>query len=367
MLALNWDKKKIKREAKLSERTYWMIKAEYDNLPQNTKDQIKNEASEEEKAKAKFEDYEFVQRWVIRMRDADRVKSWKPRFNQCRRIWLILQKKNPENWTIDDIKLRAIPELRKRCPKTVFHYLIALRSLRPDFKMPDKEGQILSTKREKGKVSVAWRYIYKRIVQGKKLEAFFKAGNDGSKLGLEKELIKRLHVTLGCREGTKGKGGIIHLEWEKVDWKNRTTDVYESKTGGGFYWLGCPLDLFGDRTFEMLKEWYEMNGKPSKGLMFPNLCYGKKVETHEELELRNIYKEAGEAIGEPDIKPHFARKLHASLLKKAKVPAEVVAGKAPHGIVGVGWEDLTTLMKFYVAFADEEIEEAKQKARNLNI
>lgn len=352
LMALNWNKKQIKKKLKISERTYWRIKAQFDKLSPAEVQMIRELASEEEKVKAKFIDYEFVQRWVQRMRSGRKpIKSWKRRFNACRRVWLILQKKNPKNWTIEDIDLRVLPELRKTVKRSINYFIVALRSLRPDFKFPDEKGEALSTDR-KPEPTFEWKRIYDRIMGQNKLETFFKAG------GFKKELIKRVHVVLGSREIS-----LLNLEWERVNWQKKTIDVYETKTGGGFYWMGCPLDLFGDHTFDMLKQYWEEQGKPTSGKIFGDIKYPT---------LRRIYKEAAEAIGEPygkgkGITPHFADKLHASLLIDADVPLEMVAGDKPFGIMGRGWEDLSTLKKYYLAFRKAKIEENRQKARQLNI
>jgi len=355
LFALNWNRKKIKREMKIGEASYWRIKAEYDKLSEAEKAKIKNLATQEEKAKEKFTDYEFVQHWITRMRSGTtQIKSWRSRFNACRKIWLILQKKNPQNWTLDDIQLRVLPEIRKKA-KSVNHYLIALRSLRPDFKFPDKKGDVLRT-HKKSAPKIEWKYVYERLSQEGKLEDFLKVG------GFLAELFKRLHVTLGCREGSKGIGGILGVEWNRINWKNKTIDVYEGKTGGGFEWLNCPINLFGEKTFEMLLQYWNKQGRPTSGKIFYSMAY---------VHVRNIYKETAKAInetyGSKGITPHFARKLHASLLIDADVPLEMVAGDKPFGIMGVGWEDLSTLKKYYLAFRKAKIEENRQKAQKLNI
>jgi len=354
LLALNWEKSKIKKEMKIGEATYWRAKADYDKLSDTEKEEISRLATTEEKAKEKFMDYEFVQKWVQRMQ-SERIKSWRRRFNNCKRIWEILQKKDPQNWTEDDIKLRAIPELRKTS-KSVFDDLISVRSLRPDLK------DTVKTKREKAPITFEWKYVYERMMSQNKLEPFLKAG------GFKHELIKKLHVTLGCREG-QAIGGILGLEWNKVNWENKTIDVFEGKTGGGFYWLNCPLDLLGNRTFEMLQQYWNEQGKPTEGKIFGDITYNP-IDKNKEC-LRDIYRQATEAIGElyghGGITPHFARKLHASLLIDRDVPLEMVAGDKPFGIMGVGWEDLTTLKKYYLAFRKAKIEENRNKARTLNL
>jgi integrase len=357
MLVLGYEKKKIKKEAKISEATYWRAKAEFDRLSDAKKERIKELVTKEDKAKARFMEYPFVYRWVQLMK-SEKIKSWRKRYNACRRIWEILQKKNPENWTVDDIKIGVIPELRKRC-KCIFHYLIAIRSFRPDMK------EKLSTKREKPKPNFEWKRIFERMIEnnGEKLNEFLEVGD------FRAQLVKRLHITLGCREGTKGNTGIMGLEWNKVNWSKKTIDIFEGKTGGGFYWIDCPLDLFGEKTFEMLKEFWVKKGKPKEGKIFEDMEYHSYPHLQNMASLRGIYeasaKKIGEEFGSRHITPHFARKLHASLLNNKGIPLELVAGDKPFGVMGVGWEDLTTLKKYYLAFTKSKVKENREKARHI--
>jgi integrase len=356
MLALNWDRKKIQKETGAKHTTYFTIKAEYEGLSEDRKAEIKASALGEEKARARFEDYEFVEHWITRMKSGRKpIKSWRKNFNCCRRVWEILQKKNPEKWTLDDVDLRVLPELRKTVKRSINQYLVSLRSLRPNFKFPNEKGDVLSTDK-KPEPSFEWKYVYERIMSQNKLDTFFKVG------GFKAELLKRLQLTLGTREGTKGEGGILGLEWDRINWKKKTIDVYEAKTGGGFYWRDCPLDLFDDTTFEMLQQYWTEKGKPTSGRIFEGMNYVDH--------LRSIYKETAKALGEEygngkGITPHFARKLHACLLIDADVPLEMVAGDGHFGIMGVGWDNLDTLRKYYLAFRKSKIIEARIKARGV--
>ena len=349
-------KEEIKKKTGISEATYWRVKREFDLLDDVTRLSIRKTSEAELRSrwiKSKFIDYKFVQHWIALMK-SDKIKSWKRRFNACRRIWKILQKKNPENWTSDDYKLKVKPQILKTC-ETDYDYAIAIRSLRPDLEkdIPAKKPQ----------PKYDWKYAYARIMEQNKLETFIKIG------GFKHELLKRLHLTLGCREGSKGIGGILGLEWNRINWRNKTIDVFEGKTGGGFYWLNCPLDLFGDRTFEMLRQYWIDQGKPTMGKIFGDIKYHRRKRQEGEF-LTEIYEESAKAIGEEygreGITPHFARKLHACLLIDADVPLEMVAGDKPFGIMGVGWEDLSTLKKYYLAFRKSKIEENRNKARTLS-
>lgn len=357
LFSLNWDKKKIKRETGISERTYFRSLAEFQALPEEEKAKFRREALKEEDAKTLFTDYAFVQKWTQRMQ-SENIKSWKSRLSCCEKVWLLLQKKNPENWTPDDVKLRAIPTLREG-KKSIFLYLIAIRSLRPNLK------EHLSTKREKGQISTTWKPKFEKLVENKRqlLTTFLNCGT------LQRQTLKHAHITLGCREGVSnydlfsmGKldenkiGGLLGLRWEKVNWNNKTIDVYESKTGGGFEWQDCPLDLFGDTAFNLLIRYWEEQGKSSNGRIF-NIS---------RKELYAIYEEASDAVG-IEVNPHMARKIHASLCHEADIPLEIVAGDVPHGIVGVGWEDLTTLKKFYLAFSKSKLQEAKDHCRTISL
>lgn len=194
MFSLNYTKKKIKKEAGLSERTYFNIKQEYDALPEEVREKLRKEATKGEKARAEFTEYPYVQKWLALMK-SERLKSWRRRLADCETIWLILQKKNPQNWSYDDIKLRVIPELRKG-RKSIFHFLVSLRSLRPDFKHGFKA---IKTKGEKAKPMIAWKVAYKALVRENRIDEYFEASGDP-----DSETLVRNHVEWGCREGFAG-------------------------------------------------------------------------------------------------------------------------------------------------------------------
>lgn len=369
--ALNWNKRKIKREFHISERTYFRVKDAWEKLAQEDRDRIIREATQEEKAKAKLEDYEYVQRWIALMK-SERLRSWKSRLNLCTKVWEILNRKNPEHWTYDDIKLKVIPTLRKG-RKSIFTYLVAIRSIRPDFKHGLKA---IKTKGEKPKINFAWRIAFKQIVRKQLLQEYFKASTIQSEYPLRDEALVRCHVEWGCREGKSGFiryrkgevseteiGGILGVRWEDIDWEAATISIYETKTGGGIKWLDCPMKLFGDSAYNMLKQYWLKEGKPQSGRIF-NINIDELDAIHRRI--RKHFEEKGHEWAKV-IKPHFDRKLHASLCKHAGIPLEIVAGQAPHGIVGVGWEDISTLMKFYIAIADKELKESRVKARQLQI
>lgn len=294
------------------------------------------------------------------MMQSEKLKSWRKMLRYCERVWLLLQKKNPENWTYEDIKLRAIPELRKG-KKSIFTFLVAVRSLRPDFKTGFKA---IKTKGEKVKPQTEWKIAYKALVrEGRMQEYSMSAG--------EHEVLVRNHIEWGCREGTEGYwrwrrgeasereiGGILGARWENVDWEARTIDIYETKTGGGFMWQDCPMCLFGETAYKMLREYWEKQGRPTQGRIF-------QIDPHQ---LADIYEQIREHFKTEEwskyIRAHFDRKLHASLLRAKGVPLELVSGEAPRGIMGVGWEDVKTLQEFYLTFAEEEELQALEKAQS---
>lgn len=363
MLALGKPKREIKEVCEISERTYFSVKAQYEKLSEERKARILEKASEEEIEKRRFEDYEHVEKWMKRI---GKLKSARKRFRLCERAWNILQKKNPENWTKDDVEVRVLPEFRKTREK-LGDILVAIRSLRPDLK-PD-----LSTAGEKYQPKWDWKYIYEDIVQNDRIEEFFKSAGYEEldqqmtkrmrKIGVplspqDCECLVRSHVTWGCREGgKKSKGGLLNTDWSKVNWERKTIDIYESKVRGGIWWLDCPMDLFGETAYNMLKAYWERLGKPKEGKIF-SISYEA---------LRKIYKRISTYFGEGSIVPHFARKLHASLLAHLGVPLEIVSGDHPKGLVGVGWLDISTLKKFYITFAGEKLREARDKARMLKL
>jgi len=179
-----------------------------------------------------------------------------------------------------------------------------------------------------------------------------------SELSEKEKLVFKLHLTLGCREGWKTKGGIWNLTWDTLYLTSSESpygypagDCYEGKTKGGTWWRGIYLQLFFP---ELPKELLQYR---------PDDYHGRKVLESlgfTKSSARRIYRKIEKIIGRR-FNPHFTRHTHATLLVKAGVPMQLVAGKPESAFFGVGWEDLSTLYKFYVSLSAWSLQEFKNE------
>ena len=180
------------------------------------------------------------------------------------------------------------------------------------------------------------------------VEEFIKLMKSDELTDLDKFIIK-LHITVGCREGTgtETRSGLWGLQWSKINWDEKTIDVFESKTKGGVLWKGVYLELFFPNFIEELKYWYNRRIKDSDYILE---SLGVKKEYVRIKLARKIRKILGRYY-----RMHYNRKTHAVWLIQSDVPLELIAGKPSQAFFGVGWEDLNTLMKHYGAFAREKL------------
>jgi hypothetical protein len=170
---------------------------------------------------------------------------------------------------------------------------------------------------------------------------------------------------LGCREGTRnaeynrGRGGILGLEWNLVDWKNRTLNVYETKTKGGITWVDCPLDLFSSDCYNLLRQYWESVGKPTSGNIFP-ISY--RI-------LSKFYRDRVTPFLGRKITPHNMRDTHATWLLNMDVKVEAICGtfnraRAEGYALGVGWMNSQVFFEHYARIMrrtrDQEIEKARE-------
>jgi integrase len=180
---------------------------------------------------------------------------------------------------------------------------------------------------------------------------------------LEK-LILATHITLGCREGReevwirgrKVRGGLLGLDWSNVHWENGlpvAVDVFETKAKGGIWWLNVKLDLFFKWLPGRLKEYWERQGRPREGRIFP-ISYSKLLAIYKKVrKILNEYREQGlsPTMAVSELTPHDARRTHAMWLILADVPFEVIAGglrgEKINSPLGVLWITDITLVEYY--------------------
>lgn len=255
----------------------------------------------------------------------------------AQKAWAFLGKKDPKNWTQDDfwrfVRSDQVTE------KLQFIFACAMRAVSPPLMAIDGLTRGLK-KIEVYKVNI-FLAEFKEIIANPELSDF-------------ERLLFKLHVTLGCREGSRGKGGLLYLTWEKWSKAHATLDVFESKTRGGVTWLDCPLDAIDPNFPKEFEEYWVKKGRPVEGRIFEGLNYTTLIQ---------IYQHIKKACKIARFTPHAARKIHVNILANDyDIPLEIVAGDPPHGLMGVGWEDLTTLKKFYLSISLRRLAVMKEKA-----
>jgi len=169
--------------------------------------------------------------------------------------------------------------------------------------------------------------------------------------GVEKLYLK-LHVTTGAREGIGASepSSMWGLRWDKINWRDKIIKIWESKTKKE--WRGR-LDLFFNELPDELYQLWVKLGRP-EGYIWKTLGFTKnKFNTMIHDVLRRISKmfsdELKERFGTDRLVPHDLRRTHVVWLIDAGVDLESIA-KSDEFDLGVGWENLDTLLVYYARF-----------------
>jgi hypothetical protein len=296
--------------------------------------------------------YVTVQAYIDRrVLDGARKSHLVSTLKQAQKCWLFLEKKDPASWKEEEVD-RFLVEGRTLSrkvftPQCRISYKVAARAVAPNVKSVD--GGTTRYKQAMRKMvpvvkSPVFLKEYKEIIASDKLTDF-------------ERFVFRLHVVLGCREGTEDpRASILGLQWEDYDAQTRRMQVFESKVVG--WWQNIPLDVLDpDFEGEFHRYWLSRN-RPSNGTML-GIDYDW---------LRALYvkiKSSFDFLNGKRFTPHFARKTHVNILWEADIPSEIIAGdaRAHEGYVGVGWTDMTTLKEYYLSIAKSKLDEYRVKAR----
>lgn len=154
------------------------------------------------------------------------------------------------------------------------------------------------------------------------------------------KLAVDLHLTVKSREGDRGQGSLLDIQWKHINWTDQfyglpmvTIDVFEPKTSGGTWWRHCPVDLwFGDLS-KRLKEKWEKLDRPKEGYVLDF--------TYEQY--RNLWTKISKHIGRK-LEPHDCRRSSASWLRDLGLSDLALGQYNPStgeaiGYTGVGWEN----------------------------
>ena len=298
-------------------------------------------------------DYETVRSYIKRAR-RDGLKNYKRTILTALKCWRSLGYKDPGNWTPDEV----VDYLSTLTYGAASVALDAIRQVAPQIREDVRTGRYREKLRRRKKDIFAKEFMM--IVDA------LRANN----LAWE-EVVFKLHVTLGAREGkTNSKSGICGLSWDRFHKKFTRVDLWESKVRGGLWSRNCLVGLLFRELPQTLSQIWMERGKPT----------AEKLIIGGYPELLNIYKriraaccQYWEGRTEPDIlkeltslKPHDADKIHVNLLWEAEVPLEVVAGKnlgrgEGIGLMGRIWLSTDTIKKYYLSLTERS--ERIQKLR----
>lgn len=293
-------------------------------------------------------DYESIQIY-IKTSKRDGVKSYKRNILLATKCWQFLKYKDPANWTAEEVQMFLA--LQKEGSQSGF--LDCIRRVAPQ--IADRNSQnYLKTAKYREKLN-----LRKKDFFGPEVQMIVKALRH---YGLTfQEMVFKLHLTTGAREGKDGKSGITGLTWERFKRDFTVVDLYESKIRGGIWWRDCPLTLFFTELPKALRDLWISKNRPSAEKLLRN-GYSELIQVYKDIRraLSEYYKdEADPSLFNElvTLRPHDADKIHVNLLWEAGVPLEVVAGKylgrgEGIGLMGRGWLDINTLKKHYLSLTE---------------
>jgi integrase len=160
----------------------------------------------------------------------------------------------------------------------------------------------------------------------------------------------KMHLTLKSREGSRGKGSLLNLKWQDINWNDTfygfsavTVTVFEPKTAGGTYWEHIPVDLwFADLSTELKNRCPLLEGrKPEDDFVFP---FNYK-------QYSSVWRKISGKIGFK-LEPHDCRRSPSGWLRDlglsdlALGQYDPTTGKGK-GYAGVGWENSEIFFQRY--------------------
>jgi len=294
-------------------------------------------------------DYETVQDYINHAKRVG-LKKWKQFIMMAVKVWKHLKYKDPARWHIDEV-LEFLRTKKEGSGRSA--YFDAIRQVAPQFKDP-KSPDYFSTNNLRVAIPRRKKDIF--------FKEFMQLLTPLKKHGLKfHAMILKLHVALGCREGSKDeKSGLCGITWDRFKEKFTLVDIYETKVKKGIWWRNCPTDLIFPELPSELNETWKARGKP---------ITGKLILNHYQ-ELLRIYKEIRECLKEfytgklepslfnelTNLKPHDADKIHCNLLFEAEASCEDIAGEYKGGTegsgnMGRGWLDINTIWKYYLTYS----------------
>ena len=296
------------------------------------------------------------------MRDGVQAAQIEGQIRNLRKLWELMGKTNPDEWNENEVMEavnRAYPlslnaengKMEYAAPSAVKTLLSPLSTMYSGILRKNWSANLCQHKAGELKDFLAFY----------ELDAFLNSITDTSALSYEGwQAMFRAHINLGCREGTNGKTGIIGLLWEDINFQSRRCSMREKGHRGnaGERWNDCPLDLFPYlRGWKFLMKFWEQQGRPKKGNVFPISYNTYNVMFHATL------KKAAEKFNIPrlaensdTLRLHINRRTHGQYCRRLGIPLEYICGDAPFGRYGVGWKDPKIPVKYYLTLESEYID-----------
>jgi len=301
----------------------------------------------EQKEKAKrglepIEEFELIpeiQQFIEYERDVKQKRSWKAELNKLRTMWTWI-KEDPELKQIQRPALwderHIILILKKLKEKNVglYQWKQALRRFfesQKNFEL--MKNPLIRASRKDMRSPKGVRRTQTEFAPSL-LPKIWECLNSEEKIAID------LHLTVKSREGDRGKGSLLNIQWKHINWNDNfygfpmaTVDVYEPKTKGGTWWRHCPLDLWFSDLSARLKEKWEKLGRPKEGYV---LDYSYD-------EYRKIWKKISHHVGRK-LEPHDCRRSAGGWLRDLGLSELALGQYNPAsgeaiGYTGVGWEN----------------------------
>lgn len=320
------------------------------------------------------------------------------------KLWNIMDRSDPKAWTYEDLisaikeKIPMTEDDRGRMvfskPGAVMRLLGSFNTMFPGILPKNWSGGLT---REAGELKDYLRFD--------EWTAFIDAIADTEQLSKEGwTALFSCQLNMGCREGTKANNrnqgnGILSFRWESIDYERKRASLHEKGPRGkaGRIWKNLPLDLFPwihgwDHlmTFHYQRfGYYPTNERHEAGRIFDSIVYHEYLRQFHRVRHACEGRIAGytckpcngtgkingengpeeceecEGKGHVDLetmRPHVIRRTHGQWLIKLWVPVEQICGVFPDGFFGVGWDDPSILLKYYVTLEDEQRFRAEKQA-----
>ena len=177
-------------------------------------------------------------------------------------------------------------------------------------------------------------------------------------------ILTGLHIWSGAREGysnasslENATSSLVGIKWSKALWdRDMITgfNIFENKTLKDWSLRYCWLDKELCRELTRLyRKYHKKTDSVVRSILLEGGIDTDSVEIFRKT-YRQILREISNKLGLPyKLTPHDMRRSHISILAELEVPLEMAV--TDQGF-GVGWEDLTTAVVFYLRFSKRKME-----------